>query len=388
MAPSARSAFVVVASASLAVAQTVTFPPSGSALDQLSFPHPTDAPYQIYPASGVQYVRGPQSGYNICNSTTEGQSSMCQTMYVNGLNDFCLWGPPEPNSTIADTEGEEVAWCVKTGYGARQMETGVITSAQLLQTSEYIMITGNINQPLINIQDGDFGGELDSGGQDERGNPIGGLIYSTVFSTDGQPNQIVHWTEFIGNGQFCIKICKNDGVNPEGYCQHTLDRIGLGYNCPSKFTVGGNAPADGSFEVCDSDLMTVPGVYVENGQTLSYSQPPESLGAITSIPYQPSVVASSNCVTSASADLFGTGAAVTQATPTASGASSGATGASASASNATGSASASGSRTASGSSPSNTGSSNTTSNAVAMSELFFPVIAAVAGVAGSIALMA
>lgn len=88
-----------------------------------------------------------------------------------------------------------------------------------------------------------------------------------------------------------------------GYCQHTLDRIGLGYNCPSKYTVGAGTP-DGTFEVCDSDLMDVPGVYVENGQTLSYAQPPESAGPITSIPYQPSVVASRNCVTTASSALF------------------------------------------------------------------------------------
>jgi hypothetical protein len=84
MAPSALSTLFVVASASYAAAQAATFP--ATPLNQLSFPKPTDAPYQVYPASGVQYVRGPQTGYNICNSTTEGPTSLCQTAYVNGLN--------------------------------------------------------------------------------------------------------------------------------------------------------------------------------------------------------------------------------------------------------------------------------------------------------------
>ena len=83
------------------------------------------------------------------------------------LADFCLWGPGTPNSTISDTEGEEVAWCTKKGYGTRQMYQGTIKGAQLLKTNDYWMITGLIDQTLLNIQEGDYGGELDSGGQDE-----------------------------------------------------------------------------------------------------------------------------------------------------------------------------------------------------------------------------
>ena len=36
------------------------------------------------------------------------------------LLDFCLWAPPQPNSTIANTEAEEVAWCTKKGHGTRE----------------------------------------------------------------------------------------------------------------------------------------------------------------------------------------------------------------------------------------------------------------------------
>lgn len=39
-------------------------------------------PYQVNP---YQVARGPQSGYNQCNSTTEGDSSQCQTLIVNNL---------------------------------------------------------------------------------------------------------------------------------------------------------------------------------------------------------------------------------------------------------------------------------------------------------------
>ena len=69
--------------------------------------------------------------------------------------DFCLWSPPNPDSAIADTEGEEVAWCAKKGYGTRIMEEGTITGAQLLKTDQYWMITGLINQTLLNMQSND-----------------------------------------------------------------------------------------------------------------------------------------------------------------------------------------------------------------------------------------
>jgi hypothetical protein len=270
------------------------------------------------------------------------------------------------------------------------MQQGFLKGAQLLKTPQYWMITGLIDQTLIDITDGDTGGELDSGGQDERGNPIGGLLYSSAFAADGAPSQIQWWTEFIGSNQFCIKICNPAGTNEAGFCQHTLDRIGLAYNCPSKYTIGGGAPA-GEFEVCDSDLMTVPGIYVENGVTSSYAQPPESLGPITSIPYSPSLVASTNCVTTASSALFTQlVSASTSASASASGSASASAAASASGSKATGSTTLSGpSASGAGAQPTAAGSSsNSTSSALQMSAVVLPVVAAAAGVAGAIVLLA
>ncbi|KZV66197.1 hypothetical protein PENSPDRAFT_541447, partial [Peniophora sp. CONT] len=287
---------VSAAAASRVLAQESTFP--ATPLVSLHFPTPSDAPEQADPGN---LARGNQAGYNRCNSTTEGPESMCQTGFVNSLSDFCLWAPSTPNSTISDTEGEEVAWCSAAGHGTRIIPEGTITGAQLVKTANYVMITGLIQQTNINIADGDFGGELDPGGQDLRGNPIGGLMYSTAFNSSAY--QVNNWVNFMGSNSFCVRICNPSGSNPEGFCQHTLDRIGSAYNCPSKYTVGSGMQA-GEFEVCDSEDMDVPGVYTQDGQTLSYSQPPESLGEITSIPYTPRVPASSNCATTSSAALF------------------------------------------------------------------------------------
>ena len=46
------------------------------------------------------------------------------------------------------------------------MPEGAITGMQLLFDGEGCMMAGLIDQTMINIQAGDFGGELDSGGQD------------------------------------------------------------------------------------------------------------------------------------------------------------------------------------------------------------------------------
>lgn len=69
-----------------------------------------------------------QSGFNQCNSTTGGDTSLCQTLVMNNVSvrparccegggdrkmlilwamkDFCIWGAPgtTPNGTIGDIE--------------------------------------------------------------------------------------------------------------------------------------------------------------------------------------------------------------------------------------------------------------------------------------------
>ncbi|KAF8494890.1 hypothetical protein F5888DRAFT_1844840 [Russula emetica] len=110
------------------------------------------------------------------------------------------------------------------------------------------------------------------------------------------PVNTFNWTEFIGGGIVRMKICNPNGTNPVGYCQHTLDRIGLPYNMS-------NTAQNGTFEVCDSGLMDIPGVYTSGGQTLSYSQPAETV-SIGSLPYTPRIPSSSNCQIYQSTQIF------------------------------------------------------------------------------------
>ncbi|KAJ7605026.1 hypothetical protein FB45DRAFT_994508 [Roridomyces roridus] len=233
--------------------------------------------------------RGFQSGYNICNSTTENQESLCQTMYVNHIDDWCLWAPAPPNTTIADAEGDVVAWCSKAGHGTRIIPAGAVTGLQFVQTKS-----------LLNVG-GTDGGELDSGGQDGEGNPMGGLVYSNAFpSSNGDNNTFaqVHIgaCDFIGNGAFCGKVCDMTGSNPGGLCNNIYDRLGCDYNAP-------NTAQEGTFEFGDD--MTPVGTYVVNGVTSVYTQPPEASPIdYDNLPYTATPAPTSSCVPYQSADLF------------------------------------------------------------------------------------
>jgi hypothetical protein len=50
-------------------------------LSTLTFAY-TDLPYQVYP---YKALRGPQFGFNQCNSTTQGATSNCQTLIFNSI---------------------------------------------------------------------------------------------------------------------------------------------------------------------------------------------------------------------------------------------------------------------------------------------------------------
>ncbi|KAJ7735610.1 hypothetical protein DFH07DRAFT_843385 [Mycena maculata] len=311
-------------------------------------------PYQVM--TDTDDPRGFQSGYNQCNSSTENQDSLCQTMFVNHLDDFCLWAPATPNTTISDAEANVVAWCSKAGHGTRIIPNGAITGIQLVQTPSYIQIAGTLNQLMLDVG-GTDGGELDSGGQDGEGNPMGGLVYSNAFPSNNGNNasyqQAQHWSFFIGDGAFCGKICDQTGSNPQGLCNNIYDRLGCDYNAP-------NDAAAGMFEACAGDDMIPVGTYVVNGATSVYTQPAETVPIdYNALPYTPTPAPSSNCVSFASADLFAAGASITGAgSASATGVSGSQTGAATT--GATGGAAAksgSGTATASGSTASTTGSS-------------------------------
>jgi hypothetical protein len=289
----ARYRVVAVLAAVLAVAhaQQSTYP--ATPLASKTFASPTDVPYKV--DTDVGLVRGNQLGYNICNSTTENQNSLCQTSYFNGLDDFCLWAPSEPGKTVGEIEGEMIAWCTKPGHGTRLIPAMALTGVQFIKTPDYIQAVGFLDQTKINMVGDDYGGEMDPHGADLRGNPMGGIVFSSSFG--GTYKQVIEWTNFMGGNAFCLKACDPAGPNAAHYCEHIYDRIGCAFNAP-------NAAQDKVFESCDAENADFPGVYTSNGVVMTYTQPAESLGPITTVPYVARVPSSSNCKTFSSAQLF------------------------------------------------------------------------------------
>lgn len=97
-----------------------------------------------------------QSGTNQCG-TDSSPSSMCQTMWMNDADDFCLWAPPSSGS-IGVTEREEVAYCTKSGRGTRVIPDRTLTGVHFVQTPDYVQVTGTGDFTKINVKKGDYGG--------------------------------------------------------------------------------------------------------------------------------------------------------------------------------------------------------------------------------------
>jgi hypothetical protein len=301
--------FIILAAAAVVLAQT----DPNAGLVPLTSKHfdYNNLPEVASPNAGE---RGPQFGVNNCGPKTEGQDSKCQTAVINSVDDWCLWGGPEPDSIIGNTEASSVAWCTKPGHGARTIPNGAVTGVQFIQTPAYLQVTGHIKQAAIDLKDGDEGGEMDPHGADEQGNPLGGLVFSNGFPASGGDKtkyvQAIEWHNFMGGNVFCFKIC--DPTNPDAakFCDHIYDRIGCEYNAPAAYV-------DGVFESCKGENQDFPGHYTDaSGAAQVYQQPPESLGAITSIPYVARIPASSECVQYKSADLFAAAASVSNTVAT------------------------------------------------------------------------
>ncbi|KNF00540.1 hypothetical protein PSTG_06232 [Puccinia striiformis f. sp. tritici PST-78] len=207
---------------------------------------------------------------------------------------FCLWGASKPDSIVGNIEGEMVAYCTTKKFGTRLIPAGAITGLQVTRTPGYIQAVGFIQQTALNLQANDTGGEEDPHGADQRGNPLGALMYSSAFNTPGGPayTQVIEWSYFIGAGVFCYKACDPAGPNAAQLCQHIYDRIGCTYNAPAHYET-----INGTFTSCQGENQLPAGTYVEAGVTKTYTQPPESLGPITSIPYKAFIPAVSNCQT-------------------------------------------------------------------------------------------
>ncbi|PPQ66939.1 hypothetical protein CVT24_008536 [Panaeolus cyanescens] len=280
---------VILLAAALAQAQNII------PLVDKKFKYPDGIPFKV--DTDLNHTRGVQLGYNICNATTEGPTSLCQTAFINSLDDFCIWAPPSSNRSVGEIEGEMVAWCTKPGHGTRIIQDGAISGVQLTRTPDYIQVVGLIDQTKINMVTNDSGGEMDPHGADGRGNPMGGIMFTNAFT--GHYDQVVEWHNFMGSNKFCLKACDQRTPNAARFCEHIFDRIGCEYNAPS------NA-RDGVFESCAGESQDFPGVYTDSmGQVQTFSQPPESIGPIATIPYTPRVPSSSQCSQFRSAEIYG-----------------------------------------------------------------------------------
>ncbi|KAF8757187.1 hypothetical protein RHS01_04027 [Rhizoctonia solani] len=305
-----KVAFIVGASmaATVAFGQATTTSAAGSSaftpLASKRFEY-TALPYKADTGGGE---RGNQFGYNICNSTTRGPLRSARPRRSTRSM---------PNSLIGNTEGEAVAWCTKPGRGTRLIPAGALTGVQFMKTRSYVQVTGFIKQDQINIAANDDGGEMDPHGADRRGNPLGGLLFSNAFPSNGGNNntfqQVVEWHNFMGANQFCLKACDPTDPDDDKYCEHIFDRIGCKYNAPAAYK-------DGVFESCQGENQDFPGIYTNAaGQVVTYTQPPESAGPINSIPYEPRIPASSNCVTFQSTALYAAASSASSASGSSSG---------------------------------------------------------------------
>ncbi|KAF5346397.1 hypothetical protein D9758_012759 [Tetrapyrgos nigripes] len=193
-----------------------------------------------------------QTGTNKCG-TDSSQTSMCQNAYINSVDDFCIWAPPEPgpSSDIGDTERIEVAWCLKSGYGTRVIPDGTILGAHFVKTPDFIQVTGVGDLTKINVPKGDAGGELDPHGADGNGNPVGGLVFSDAY---GELQQMFEWTNFVSDTEFCFRACKPGSDMAPTWCQHIYDEMGCTWNMPANYDAG-------IFENCEGDSGEPMGIY-------------------------------------------------------------------------------------------------------------------------------
>lgn len=185
--------------------------------------------------------------------TAINQTSMSRLLSVNSVDDFCLFAPPTLQD-ISNSETYEVAWCTKPRNNARLIPDGTITGVSFVKTDFYVQVIGYGDLTKINIPAGDFGGELDPHGAFGDGNPVGGNVTSNITGAD---ENFAEWMLYIGNGQFCLRVCTNANstYSAAAMCWHELDQVGCGFVMPGNYNV------NGTFETCEADVAYPPGWY-------------------------------------------------------------------------------------------------------------------------------
>lgn len=192
-----------------------------------------------------------QTGTNRCSGANT-DDSMCQTLLLNSAEDFCLWGPPTSGKEVSVTEEIEVAWCTKD-HGARQIPNGALHSVHFVSTPAYLQVTGTGDLTKLNIKKGDEGGELDPHGATGNGNPIGGLVYTTAWSSTGKHEQISEWMMEISATSYCFRGCKGTDYVSQMLCTHIYDEMGCDFIMPASYEKD-------VFESCEGDVALAPGI--------------------------------------------------------------------------------------------------------------------------------
>lgn len=191
------------------------------------------------------------------------QTSYSRLLTLNGVDDFCLFGPPEagPDSLIGNVEPIVVAYCTKPRNNARLIPDGTITSAHFIRTPLYVQIHGMWDGTKVNIPSGDAGGELDPHGAENVGNPIGGNVTTNV--PNGRDVFYEEWMSFISYNQYCMRICtaQTANVTTALQCEHELDIMG----CQFVMAIGDFYTAAAGFTSCDGDAAAPPGLYPQPG---------------------------------------------------------------------------------------------------------------------------
>lgn len=185
---------------------------------------------------------------------------------LNSVNDFCLFGPQAPGEPIGNIEGEVVAYCTQPRNGARIIPDGTISSAHFIKTDMYVQISGTWDGTKVDIQAGDYGGELDPHGATGEGNPVGGNVTSDVTGSDVFYEE---WMMYVSSDAFCLRICTAESANVSAalQCEHELDVLG----CNWVMAIPYDLPQ--TFDECLGEPAAPPGLYpLANGSTSTFRQ--------------------------------------------------------------------------------------------------------------------
>ncbi|PWN21786.1 hypothetical protein BCV69DRAFT_297995 [Microstroma glucosiphilum] len=227
-----------------------------------------------------------QTGYNDCRKRygDSHAKAHCQNIYVNSVQDFCIYGPAKP-SKVSDVEASVVSYCTKEGYGTRTIPPGTITGASFLKTPHYVQLSLVGDFTKINVAPKDEGGELDAHGATNTQNPVGALVYSRAWT--GEHVRAHEWHQFLGYNEASVRACNPGKDKQHEYCPNQYDEMGA-YITSSKVSAASivndtdlhasllpyfrlphtgsqwNDPGQyeaGKFENCQAEDGLIPGVY-------------------------------------------------------------------------------------------------------------------------------